>query len=130
MDAIKREALEKVRLPGRVIQKAVGKESPAQSTQMTVGFAHYSEETGPMEPHQHVEEAVHILDVRKGWVRCGPSRDHLGARVPLEVGMTLHFPENEWHVFEYDKEGYVDIIFYYGQGDMPGYFNRQRSGQK
>ena len=31
--------------------------------------------------------------------------------------MTLHTPELEWHVFEYDPGGYVDVIFYYAQVD-------------
>ena len=29
----------------------------------------------------------------------------------------LHFPELEWHVFEWDEGGYVDALFIYGQVD-------------
>jgi hypothetical protein len=27
--------------------------------------------------------------------------------------MILHFPENEWHVFEYDEGGSITIAFFY-----------------
>jgi len=115
MDLIPRESLKKEMLPGRVIQNVVGKAGPSRSSKMTVGFAHYSEESGPMQPHQHAEEVVHVLDANDGWVRFGPSPDKLGERIPLKKGMTLHTPELEWHVFEYNHGGYVDIIFYYAQ---------------
>ena len=117
MDLILREDLKKERLPGRIIQSAVGKTGLSSSSRMTIGFAHYSEESGPMQPHHHAEEVVYILDSRDGWVRHGPAADKLGPRIPLKTGMTLHFPELEWHVFEYASSGYVDIIFCYAQTD-------------
>ena len=82
-----------------------------------MGFATYSAESGPMEPHHHAEEIVYILSAEQGWVRHGPEQDQLGPPVPLEAGMTLHIPPLEWHVFEYDQGGYVDIIYFYGQVD-------------
>jgi hypothetical protein len=38
---------------------------------MTVGFAHYSDESGPMEPHHHAEETIYIVDARNGYIRPG-----------------------------------------------------------
>ncbi|MCD4671680.1 MAG: hypothetical protein K8R77_03360 [Anaerolineaceae bacterium] len=117
MRFIKRDGLEQIILPGRLIQKAVGKDCPVDSSKMTVGFAHYSAESGAMEPHHHAEEVCYILFAYKGWVRYGPSPDRLGEPVALETGMLLHNPPLEWHVFEYGEGGHVDIIFVYGQVD-------------
>jgi hypothetical protein len=114
---IKREELKREKLPGRIIQDAVGKDACSRSTRMTMGFGLYSEESGPMEPHQHAEEIIYILSAKDSWVRHGSSRDQLGSPIPLQSGMTLHFPELEWHVFEYDEGGHVDLIFFYGQVD-------------
>ena len=117
MQLLKRGYLEEIQLPGRVIQKAVGKDAASFSTRMTMGFARYSEESGRMEPHRHAEEIVYILSARNGWVRCGPHADRLGPAIPLEAGMILHFPELEWHVFEFGESGHIDIVFFYGQVD-------------
>jgi hypothetical protein len=117
MHIIMREELEKVRLPGRVLQKVVGKDSRSASGKMTMGFAHYSAESGSMEPHQHAEEICYIVAVRGGWVRFGHSPENLSIRTALRAGMTLHVDELEWHVFEYDAGGFIDIIFFYGQVD-------------
>ena len=27
--------------------------------------------------------------------------------------MIMHFPENEWHVFEYEEGGHMTIAFFY-----------------
>jgi len=115
MQLLRRELLEKHILPGRIIQKAVGKDSFSISEKMTMGFAHYSRESSSMEPHHHAEEIVYVLGAERVWIRYGPSKDELGHKTALEAGMVLHFPELEWHVFEYDDDGFVDIIFFYGQ---------------
>jgi hypothetical protein len=117
MELVQREDLAMEKLPGRKIQKAVGKASAIFSNRMTVGFATYSAESGPMEPHHHAEETVVVLDCEKGWVRRGPSKDHLNERRMLTKGSVMHFDELEWHVFEYETGGFVDIIFIYGQVD-------------
>lgn len=104
-------------LPGRIITKAVGKGNPSESARMTVGYADYCVEAGPMSPHNHAEEVVFIIKSDKGYVRFGAEEDKLGERIPLEAGMLLHFPPLEWHVFEYDQGGRVEIIFIYGQVD-------------
>ena len=117
MKLLHRAGLEKHALPGRVIQKAVGKDSASQSNKMTMGFATYSAESGPMEPHHHAEEIVHILSSVDGWVRYGNSKEELPEKVELESGMTLHIPPLLWHVFEFGEGGQVDIIFFYGQVD-------------
>jgi hypothetical protein len=123
-----RNELTRETLPGRIIQKAVGKEGGSISKKMTMGFGRYSAESGPMEPHQHAEETVYVIDARDGWVRYGPQKDQLGNRVRLEPGTILHIPELEWHVFEYGENGYVDLIFFYGQVDniRPEEITRQK----
>jgi hypothetical protein len=117
MKYFSRQDVEGVRLPGRVVQTAVGKNGFAKSQKMTVGFARYSAESGPMEPHNHAEEVIYVVDARQGWVRYGPEKDQLGERIDLAAGMVLHIPSLEWHVFGYDEGGYVDIVFIYGQVD-------------
>ena len=117
MELIERKSLKKEYLPGRIIQKAVGKDAYSSSGKITMGFAHYSDESGPMEPHNHAEEIVHIISAENGWVRIGNAKDDLGSPIGLESGMTLHFPPLEWHVFEFKPGGHVDIIFIYGQVD-------------
>jgi hypothetical protein len=122
MKLIKREDVAKKPLPGRVLQLLVGQEgSVSPSSVMTMGFAHYSDEAGPMAPHRHAEEIVYILESDRGWTRyggMGDEPDELGGPVSLEPGMTLHFPENEWHVFEFEAGGHVEIIFFYSQSDV------------
>ena len=118
MKLIKRSELHQEKLPGRTIQKAVGKDCFSTSARMTMGFATYSEESGPMAPHHHAEEIIYVTDAKDAWVRYGESEDELTTRVDLEEGMTLHFPSLEWHVFEFEDGGYLDVIFFYGQVDQ------------
>jgi hypothetical protein len=122
MKLIKREDVVEKALPGRVIQLVVSKEDAVSaSSVMTMGFAHYSTESGHMAPHRHAEEIVYVLESDRGWTRYGGygnEPDGLGEPVPLEAGMTLHFPEGEWHVFEFEEDGHVDIIFFYSQSDV------------
>jgi len=128
VDVLKRKDLDRVKLAGRTLQKAVGgpDEGKVTSSKMTVGFARYSAESGPMEPHHHAEETIYVVDARNGYIRPGTTADRLGGRVRLEAGMILHFPELEWHVFERDEGGYVDALFIYGQvGNIrPGQIKR------
>jgi len=105
-------------LPGRQIQKGVGKDALSNSGKITMGFARYSEESGDMEPHHHAEEVCYVLDAKDGWICFGHTKDNLGDRIKLEKGMTIHNPPLEWHVFGFDQGGYVDIIFIYGQVDQ------------
>lgn len=122
MKSLKRDDVEIKQLPGRMLQLVTGKEGAViPSSVMTMGFARYSEESGPMEPHRHAQEAIYILSAKDGWTRYGGSGDkpnELGDPIPLEAGMILHFPESEWHVFEYKPGGHVDIIFFYSQSDV------------
>ena len=89
---LERESLTRHHLPGRVIQKAVGKDSASTSGKMTMGFARYSAASGPMEPHQHAEEIVYIVDAKAGWVRAGSEKDELGQPIPLETGYHPTYP--------------------------------------
>jgi len=118
MKLIKRIDLKKEMLPGRMIQKAVGKDAYSKSKKMTMGFGRYSAESGPMEPHHHAEEIIYVVDAKDAWVRYEGSPESLNKKETLEVGTTLHFPPLEWHVFEYGPGGYLDIIFFYGQVDQ------------
>lgn len=115
MQIITRSQVEAIRLPGRKVQTVVGKDAFSKSGRMTMGFATYSEESGPMEPHNHAEEICYILSSQSGFLRKGPEKDRLDEKIPLEPGMTLHIPPLEWHVFEFEPGGHVDIIFFYGQ---------------
>lgn len=117
MKVFVQEDLKKENLPGRCIRKAVGKDGYSPSGKMTMGFARYSAESGPMEPHQHAEEILYITDARDGWIRSGKGKDSLGEKLYLQGGMVLHVPELEWHVFGYDGDGFVDAVFFYGQVD-------------
>jgi hypothetical protein len=117
MDLIRRDDVPAQRLPGRAIQSVLGKDAHVRSGKMTVGFARYSPESGPMQPHQHAEETLFVIAARDGWVRWGEAPDHLGPEVPLQTGMVLHVPELEWHQFGYQGDGFVDVLFCYGQVD-------------
>ena len=115
MKVVSRSELSEVRLPGRIVWKAVGRDGSVASESMTVGFARYSSESGPMSPHRHAEESIYVVDSDRSWVRSGPDLGSLDERVDLERGMLLHFDELEWHVFEYGAGGHLDILFIYGE---------------
>ena len=117
MKILEKEKLIEETLPGRVIQKAVGKDSPSISEKITVGFARYSAESGLMESHHHAEEVVYVVNAKNGYFRYGREPGRLSDRVELKTGMLIHFDELEWHVFEFDEDGIVEIIFIYGQVD-------------
>ena len=117
MKMIARTQVPVTALLGRDLNKAVGKDGFDASRKMTVGWARYSKKSGVMEPHQHAEELLYILDAKDAWIRFGRAKDELGERVPFIPGTMIHFPEMEWHVFEYTEDGYADLIFFYGQVD-------------
>ena len=117
MHIIKREHIPTTNLPGRKIQTVTGKGAFSPSVKMTMGFAHYSDESGPMEPHQHAEEICYVLSAKDSWVERGDAPERLGDPFPLEAGLTLHISPLEWHVFRWKPAGHLDIIFFYGQVD-------------
>jgi hypothetical protein len=117
METARRADVPTVRLPGRDIQRIVGRDATLASGRMTVGTARYSDAAGPMDPHQHAEETIFVLDARDAWTRYGPSPDDLPTRIDLEPGLTLHIPELEWHVFEWGPGGFAEVIVIYGQVD-------------
>ena len=118
MELILRKDIAEERLPGRIIQKAIGRGSYSASGKMTMGFATYSEESGPMAPHHHAEEIIYVVASKDAWVRYGEDESALDTRVDLSEGMILHIPALEWHVFEFADGGFLDIIFFYGQVDQ------------
>ncbi|MDO4960422.1 MAG: cupin domain-containing protein [Eubacteriales bacterium] len=119
MELLRRDDLNVQMLPGRIITNIVGKGSayPEQSEKMTICFAHYSAESGPMEPHNHAEETVVVLSGTKCYVKYGDAKDNLTEKRELKAGDAMHFPELEWHVFGYEEGGYLDVICIYGQVD-------------
>ena len=117
MKSARRAEVPVVRLPGRDIQRIIGKDAHLTSGRMTVGTAHYSDGAGPMAPHQHAEECIVVLDALDARVRYGPAPDDLPTVIDLEAGLVLHIPELEWHVFEWDAGGHADCLVIYGQVD-------------
>ena len=118
MDYLKRSTIDPNHLPGRVIHNCVGQGNyPISSKKMTVCFAHYSADSGPMAPHNHAEETVVVLSSEKGYVRWGLGKDKLEHKQMLEAGDVMHFAELEWHVFGYDEGGFLDVLCMYGQVD-------------
>ena len=115
MDFKKRVEIGENRLPGRVVQNAVGRSSAVASEKMTVSYCTYSAESGPMAPHNHAEETVVVLDCKDAYVKYGSGPDSLEHMVRLEKGDLMHFPELEWHVFGYDEGGFLDALCIYGQ---------------
>jgi len=117
MQVIKRQQIHATKLPGRMIQTVAGKGAFSPSTKMTMGFAHFSDDSGPTEVHQHAEEICYVLSAKDCWIEAGNTPDRLGNPISIEVGMTLHIPPLEWHVFRWKLGGYLDILFFYGQVD-------------
>ena len=117
MKHLQTQILPGITLPGRIIYKVVGKDSPLPSASMTVAFGTYSGEYGPMSPHRHAEESVYIIRSDRGRVRFAGEPDALENTLELVDGMLLHFPADEWHVFEFEEGGRIDAMFIYGQVD-------------
>ncbi len=117
MKIIERNEVTEQMLPGRFMQKIVGKAEDgyvSDSRILNIGYCRYCAEAGPMEPHMHAEETVQVLSSDRGWVRFGPAKDDLPHKVMLQPNMTLHIPAGEWHVFEYAEGGSLEILFIYG----------------
>ena len=104
-------------LPGRAVQRIVGKGASLVSQEMTLGTARYGDEYGPMEPHHHAEETIVVLEAERTWVRWGPARDDLPNRIDLVPGLVINTPAWEWHVFEWQTGGHAEILAIYGQVD-------------
>ena len=61
MEYIMRKNVDEDRLPGRMMQRIVGKTTDGYlvpSEIMHVGYCRYCQEAGPMSPHMHAEETV------------------------------------------------------------------------
>jgi len=117
MHVIKRQQIPVTELQGRKIQTIAGKGALSPSTKMTMGFAQFSDESGPTEVHQHAEEICYVLSAKDSWIETGNAPDRLGNPIPIEAGMTLHIPPLEWHVFRWKPGGHLDMLFFYGQVD-------------
>lgn len=108
------DKLESVMLPGRTVREAIGKKGPVLTTAMRVCICEYSEASGPMEAHRHIEEACYVSKSDRAWVRYGSTKDCTEGKVMLTPGMLIHFPDWEWHVFEYEDGGMLELICFYG----------------
>ena len=117
MRSIRRGDVPSDPLQGRTVQRVIGRSASLPSEEMTVGTARYADEFGPMEPHNHAEETVYILDADRAWVRWGASPDDLPNRIDLEAGVVINTPSLEWHVFEWEPGGHIELLFIYGQVD-------------
>lgn len=117
MEIIVRKNIEENLLPGRFMQKVVGPQKDgylSESKIFNIGYCRYCAEAGPMAPHMHAEETVQVLSSDRAWVRFGPTENDLPNKIMLEKDMTLHIPAREWHVFEYEEGGSLEILFIYG----------------
>ena len=114
MNSIDCNKIESAMLPGRTLRDAVGKNGPIVTTGLRVCVCVYSEEAGPMEPHRHIEEACYVTRSDRAWVRYGSTKDCLDGKELLTPGMLIHFPDWEWHVFEYEKGGMLELVCFYG----------------
>jgi hypothetical protein len=117
MRSIQRHDVDVDRLPGRGIRRVVGRDASLESEAMTVGTARYADEFGAMAPHNHAEESVYVLEADRAWVRWGASPDDLDHRIDLQPGVFINTPAGEWHVFEWEPGGHLEILFIYGQVD-------------
>lgn len=117
MRIAKREQIAKDVLPGRALQRAVGANSLFETDTMSVCYATYCAEYGPMEPHHHAEETIVVVSSDGGRVEWGPAKDNLPHKAELSAGDVLHIPENEWHVFRFREGGSLDVVCIYGKTD-------------
>jgi len=117
MNILKKTDIKTVVLPGCCVHRAIGNNAMLSSNAMSLGWAKFVGEYGPMEPHHHAEDGMVVVDSKNSYIRFGPAKDQLGERIPLEKDMVLQMPAGEWHVFEYDEGGYVEILYFYGQPD-------------
>lgn len=115
MEYVKKSEIEIDALAGRGLLRVIGKQSHFDSDKMSVGYAIYSQVYGLMEPHAHAEETVIITSVKEGSFSWGKTKDDLYNSIKLEEGMILHIPQDEWHVFNYERDGFIEIIFIYGE---------------
>lgn len=95
----------------RTIYAAIEQNGVFTSDKLMMGCARFDKSLGDMIPHTHAEEGMYIIDAAKAYARFGSSPDTLGDRVPLVPGMIMWAAEGEWHVFEFDDGGFLDIVF-------------------
>ena len=73
MDHFRRDEVKPSVIPGRAVQRAIGRDGRSRSELMSVGFARFSSAAGTMAPHCHGEEAMYVLGAQDGWVEVGPA---------------------------------------------------------
>lgn len=95
----------------RTIYAVIEENGVFQSPGLTMGFARFGKEQGVMTPHIHVEEGMYVIDCANAYARWGDTEQTLGERHPVRPGMIMWAAEGEWHVFEFDDGGFLDIVF-------------------
>lgn len=93
---------------GRTVYAVFEEAGKLCSENLVMGFARFD---SAMDPHQHVEECMYVVDCYQAYARCGESKDTLGERHAIQPGMFMWADQDEWHVFEFEDGGFMDIIF-------------------
>ena len=118
MQIINRKDIPGKVFPGRTRWPAFGSEEAAfQIDDASVGFARFSLEAGPMEPHKHENEILYVLDCKDAFMLYGDTKD-VQSKQPLQVGDIFRMKEGEWHCFSFEnQEGYLEMITFYATAD-------------
>ncbi len=95
----------------RTIYAVAEEDGVFKSDHMMMGFARFDKTLGDMIPHSHPEEGMYVIDCARAYVRYGASRETLGERHSIAPGMIMWAAEGEWHAFEFDDGGFMDIVF-------------------
>ena len=88
-------------------------EGVMESENMDVGFARFDKNLGEMEPHVHSEECMYVIDCVHAYARFGESKEKLGERVAIVPGMIMRAAAGEWHAFEFENGGFMDIVWFF-----------------
>jgi mannose-6-phosphate isomerase-like protein (cupin superfamily) len=112
MKVFRRDETPSAAHPGRYIWNAVSADGFSTSQKVKSGIARYAAEYGALEPHVHGEEVCYVISADRGRVRFGESREKMDQVLSLETGMLIHAPAGEWHVFEYDQGGHIEIVYF------------------
>ncbi len=117
MELIVRKDVPEQLLPGRFMQKIVGKTEDgylSDSRILNIGYCRYCAEAVPHgAPHaRRGDGADPLLRQSLGALRAQQGRP--AQQDPVGKGHDAPYPPREWHVFEYEEGGSLEILFIYG----------------